>query len=181
MGCGACVDVNIPVVGDQSLCVNFTVSGSDEDPDIDLSINVDGKTVFDKNVDIGDLEKGLCIDLPKPLDKFGACVKFEDWTLKDGNYSACVDLEVEVGGSPVKDFKLGCFKGNECGACVDVNIPVVGDQSLCVNFTVSGSDEDPDIDLSINVDGKTVFDKNVDISDLEKGLCIDLPKPLDKF
>ncbi len=76
--------------------------------EIDLSIILDNKTVYEDIVDLHHLEK-KCVGVPVISKWVKLCADFYNVTFNTSYFSACSQIEADAFGTKVADAKLGCF------------------------------------------------------------------------
>ena len=76
--------------------------------EIDLSIILDNKTVYEDIVDLHHLEK-KCVGVPVISKWVKLCADFYNVTFNTSFFSACTQIEADAFGKKVADANLGCF------------------------------------------------------------------------
>ena len=106
--CSCCVDVkNTKIIKfDVNFCANLALVNDDQD--VELTITVDGDSLFSKDFDISELSKlsEECVTVFKGVQ---GCLELTNFTNNETYIGACAGLELKVAGRDLASYEIGCW------------------------------------------------------------------------
>eukprot|EP00591_Stephanopyxis_turris_P009958 CAMPEP_0195507400 /NCGR_PEP_ID=MMETSP0794_2-20130614/862_1 /TAXON_ID=515487 /ORGANISM="Stephanopyxis turris, Strain CCMP 815" /LENGTH=208 /DNA_ID=CAMNT_0040634073 /DNA_START=43 /DNA_END=669 /DNA_ORIENTATION=+ len=106
--CSCCLEVkNTHIIKfDVNFCANLALVNNDQD--VELSITVDGDSLFSKDFDISELSKlsEECVTVFKGVQ---GCLELTNFTNNATYIGACAGLELKIASRPIASYEIGCW------------------------------------------------------------------------